>query len=155
MHRHWPLLGLWLILCVSVGYCALFPNEAQLSTAYLKLMVVLLLGWILWITLKPVWEVSRDYARHAYLREPITEIYTGAGIRSRSAAISSDVSWEIFTQALETRSLFVLYYASDAALLVPKRFFAGNSERDAWRDLVRESLNVKQVTRPALISNWF
>jgi YcxB-like protein len=155
LHRHWPLLVVWLILLASVGYCLRFPKEVRLSTGYLRLMLQLLVAWIVWIAIKPVWQAWREYARHAYLREPITQIYTAAGIRSRSPSISSDVSWEIFTEVLETRSLFVLYYASGIALLVPKRFLTSNSQLDAWRDLVCESLKLKRVTRPALIGKWF
>jgi len=155
LHRHWPLLGVWLILLASVGYCLGFPKEVRLSTGYLRLMLVLLVAWIVWTATKPVWEAWREYGRHAYLREPITQIYTAAGIRSRSASMSSDVSWEIFTEVLETRSLFVLYYASGLALLVPKRFLTRDSQLEAWRDLLCESLKLKRVTRPAVIGKWF
>jgi hypothetical protein len=149
------LLGVWVILFISVGYCLFAPRQVPLSTGYLRSMLLLLLGWIVWIAVKPRWEARREYERHAYLREPVTETYTVAGIRSRSPSRSSDVSWDLFTEALETRSLFVLYYGSGNALLVPKRFFADDSHLHVWRDLIRQSLKSRRVLRPALIGNWF
>jgi hypothetical protein len=154
LHRHWPLLGVWVILFAAVAYGLLFPQEARLSTAYLKSMLVLLVIWMVWIAMKPIWEAWREYGHHVYLREPATQIYTAAGIRSRSASISSEVSWDIFTEALETRSLFVLYYASGGAFLVPKHFLTGEDQLEAWKYLVCESLKLKRVTRPALIGKW-
>jgi hypothetical protein len=60
LHRHWPLLGVWVILFAAVGYCLLFPKQARLSTGYLKLMLVLLVAWMVWIAMKPIWEACKN-----------------------------------------------------------------------------------------------
>jgi hypothetical protein len=69
--------------------------------------------------------------------------------------MSSDVKWTVVQKLRETKSLFLLYFAPNLAVIVPKRFFRDQAQMAEWRSLIQGGVAPKNISKPGLIGRWF
>jgi YcxB-like protein len=106
------------------------------------------------LTVMPYQRAKKQYAAQNYLREPVRTSFAAEGISSEGSGISSKVVWSIVKQVRETKSLFLLYYSANMALIVPKHFFEAPDQMDQWRQLVAASIDPKLIEKRGLVGRW-
>lgn len=66
-------------------------------------------------------------------------------IRFKTASIDSELKWELYTNVLEDRHTYLLYYGHGAFTVIPKRVFSNAAQREAFDALLTRS--IKAVVR--------
>lgn len=67
------------------------------------------------------------------------------GISHESETGSGHVTWKDLHKIGESRNLYVLFVGNSRAMIVPKRFFASESDQEAFKELARKHLFSSQV----------
>ena len=96
----------------------------------------------------------KGLASQAYLREPITYAFTADTISGTSPSVQWTIGWSVVKRICETKSLFLVYQTSNAAVIVPKRFFQDPSEIDSWRQFVGAHLDSKRIEKPGFVARF-
>jgi hypothetical protein len=73
-------------------------------------------------------------------REQFEVTFTQQGIHFSTPTIDSHIDWTFYHYVLEDDQLFLLVYGKWMYSVIPKRAFANASERDAFRDLMRQMI---------------
>ncbi|HXR74824.1 MAG TPA: YcxB family protein [Bryobacteraceae bacterium] len=153
LRRTWP--GLILVLLIGLAILALIvavpnPNILKNAAPLLTLFVI----WLALLAVTPYWNARRQFARQRYLREPVSQTFSTDGIKSIGPSVSTELQWSVMQTVRETKSQFLLYYAPNQALLVPKRFFTDDAQLASWRDVARAGMSPKDIKQSA-IGRWF
>lgn len=152
LRRTWP--GLILVLLVGVALLALVleaPNPGLVKAIPLGTLFFI---WIVLLAITPYWNARRQFSRQRYLRDPISLVFSKDEVQSNGPSVSSAWKWSVIRTIYETKSQFLLYYAPNQALLLPKRFFANDAELDDWRSIVRSAMSPKNIQESAM-GRWF
>ncbi|MGH9697060.1 MAG: YcxB family protein, partial [Bryobacteraceae bacterium] len=126
------------------------PNIVKNAVPLLTLFII----WLALLAVTPYWNARRQFARQRYLREPVSQTFSADGIKSTGPSVSTELQWTVVQTIRETKSQVLLYYASNQALLVPKRFFTDDAQLASWRNIVRAALDPKDIKQSA-IGRWF
>jgi hypothetical protein len=154
LRRMWPILILVLLLAAAIiGLIIAVPNPGIIANSLP--LLILFAVWICLIGVSPFLAARRQLAKQPYLREPLTQIFTAEGIKASAPSTSSDIKWNIVQNVRETGCLFLLYYAPNQALLVPKRFFSTSDQMDSWRMITETGIAPRQISQLAFIGKWF
>lgn len=154
LRRIWPVLVVVLILCVAIiVLITVVPNPNLVANT--RPLLILFAIWVCLLVVNPYLGARRQFAKQPYLREPLTQIFTVETISSSSASTSSQVKWNIVQNVRETSRLFLLYYATNQALIVPKRFFSTPEQMDLWRRIVETGIGPRTICKPIFIGAWF
>jgi hypothetical protein len=89
-------------------------------------------------------------ATQNYLREPQTYSFGLDAIDVKETTTSARMAWSTIREIRETKSLFLLYHASYIAIVVPKRFFAGDNDLREWKDLIAQAFPKASQEAPRL-----
>jgi hypothetical protein len=153
LRRTWPALILILLIGVAILTLILAvpnPNVIKNAVPLLTLFVI----WLALLAVTPYWNARRQFARQQYLRDPVIQTFSEDGIKSTGPSVSSELKWTVMQAIRETKSQFLLYYAPNQALLVPKRFFTSDAELAAWQEIVRAAMDGKNI-KQSVIGRWF
>jgi hypothetical protein len=66
---------------------------------------------------------------------------TGSGVQRKSALFDDCVQWHGFKHLDETKHLFILSNSPARTFIIPKRFFADETEQQAFREFANSKLN--------------
>jgi hypothetical protein len=148
-------LFLAFLLCILGAALALMtaardPNLA----ANLRPLLISFAVYLLLLIVIPYVSARRQFARQAYLHEPFTQEFTPEVIRSSCSSVSSEVKWKIVCDVRETHRLFLLYYAPNIALIVPKRVFEDDAQMAAWRHFTESRISPQKINKPGFIGRW-
>jgi hypothetical protein len=80
--------------------------------------------------------------------------FSAEGIRQSGRLFSGEVSYEALWAVRETKSLFILYFSSATAHLLPKRFFQDGNQEQAWRAFLEERISPKRIGKSGFLSMW-
>jgi hypothetical protein len=153
LHRIWPA-----VLVVLISGVAIIALLAAFLTPGIDVdkrpVSILLPVWLCLVAAMPFLAARRQFKRQAYLREPIVHVFTAEGINSSSPSVSSEVKWRIVENVRETSRLFLVYYAPNQALIIPKTFFSNPEQIESWRRMVETSIAPRKTSKPGFVGRW-
>jgi len=155
LRRMWPLTALAVLLgsLSLLGLALSFRNPEPGSQLVTMNMVPLLLT-VFALVFFPYRNARKIFSTQSELREPIGLTFTAEGIKGRSAGATWNLEWKAIKSVRETKSLFLLYHASNIVMVVPKRAFQNAAETDRWRALVASSVEAKLIKKPGVIGQF-
>ena len=117
---------------------------------------LLLVAWIVVVVgVGPYFAARRTFAQHQELREPTTYTFNAEGIVAATQSADWRIDWGLVKRVRETNSAYIVYRNSTlAAMLVPKRFFRGESEMTQWRQIVTNRIIPRQIEKPGFVARW-
>lgn len=138
MHRRNRASVLWTFLCGSAllywGLKLIF--EVPIAGGVL-IMGSLYCFFATWTT---SWFLAKKiFAGPAY-RHPITFRFGEQFLATETQYSETETDWPGFVRWHEGKETLLLYFSKAAAQMVPKRFFASESDLDATRELLRRKL---------------
>jgi len=109
----------------------------ELIVAVLFLLPLSALAFV--VVVMPYWRAKRQIDVQTFLRDPLIYVFTTEAISTAGTGVSSSITWRLlkWVRVRETRSLFLLYYAANQALIIPKRLFQTPDEMERWRQMDR------------------
>lgn len=130
-----PLLGL---LCLPAVYRTMDDPVRALTgmiplIVSLPLVLFVLLPW----TLRRA--ARRNYRSSPAARQPTTYRISADGITTSGALTASEVGWDAVVDVLETRSDFLFYLSSQAAIVIPKSALPTSEELQHLRQIIEAS----------------
>jgi hypothetical protein len=154
--RSWPIsavavlyLPLW-ALCVALAPAVLKNWPGFLYDTIVPTLVLFL--WAVAAGVMPYRNARKMFAAQRHLQEPVTYTFTADSIYSSGDGVSWDVAWNVLQSVRETHSLFLLYTAPCAAVILPKRFFRSRADLEAWLRLVHECSPARRIERPGVVA---
>jgi hypothetical protein len=129
------IIGLLAVASFSGGGDSGVPGSSILLNAIPFLVLCAL--WIVLVLAIPYRTAKKRFSTEVAWREPVTYSFSAEGIQAARPSASSSIKWNLVTEAIETRTLFLLYLGRVSIVVVPKRFFNGQAEMDAFKELVR------------------
>jgi hypothetical protein len=99
----------------------------------------------------PYLGAKRQLKSNAILSAPINWAFSSGVISRTGPHFSSEVSYEALWAVRETKTMYLLYLSSSAALILPKRFFEHASRQNAWRGFIEERIAPKRI---AVLVSW-
>jgi len=135
------LLGVLILLFVSVGRAGhkavdlIYFGCVFLAFTALVAGLIQMPGGLQYLSFRST------YRKSPLLRRPIVYQFGASGIQIHSAAGESAIQWERLVRVLELKSCFVLWDASGASLLIPRRCFKDSDQRKAFEERLRESVS--------------
>jgi hypothetical protein len=85
-----------------------------------------------------------------HLHRPFAAEFDDRGLRSIEPLSSHDYQWDYFPGFAETPNLFLIYISPMMIHMIPKRSFAGDVEREQFRELLRRNISEKTHAFPVL-----
>jgi len=146
-----PLLIVLISLSILSLMAMFVPGET--NGAITIAGFILTTFWCLVMVLLPYRSAKKSFTARAF-REPVSYSFTPEETRITSAIGSSQISWSAWTAVRETSTLYLLYYAPNLAMLVPKRFFADRSQIAEWEGLVESRIAPIRIWRPGIAGQW-
>lgn len=124
-----------LLLATLAGY--FFSLVTTNTLIGISAMVVLLL-WVFWYLL-PV----STYNKAATFKDQIRLHFSeeGMAISTRASEHQRQISWNNFTQVVETKKFFFLYRDKKSFFLIPTSAFETEDARRKFGHLIREKIN--------------
>lgn len=80
--------------------------------------------------------IYRNWKSNPSIREPVNIEVTEEGIDFEGATFKSAIKWQIYTNFLESKNLFMLYQSNNLFNMIPKRAFSSNEQINQFRDLI-------------------
>jgi hypothetical protein len=129
----------WIPICtIATLAFSIFGLAAVLSTGdperlrnpgsyYLIFPIFALLAWA-----APYFAARKQFAKIQWLREPMRYRFDDEGPHVAGPSFSGTIVWKVLPGIHETKTLFIVYQTSQAAWIIPKRFFWGD-ERELTR----------------------
>jgi hypothetical protein len=93
---------------------------------------------------------SMVFRREPKFRDDYSLTFSPEGVHFRTAHITSQLQWSMYTQALIDAHSFVLYWGSRSFTVIPKRVFQTTEQQDAFEKLLTQK--VPQIVRKGA---WF
>jgi hypothetical protein len=126
-------LGILLLATLTGFFLHLVTPNALIGIIAMVALVV----WAFWYLL-PV----STYNKAATFKDEIRLRYSEEGlmISTRSSEHQRQLSWNNFTQVVETRKFFFLYRDKKSFLLIPTSAFENEDARNNFSDLVKEKI---------------
>jgi len=85
----------------------------------------------------PYFSIRKHFRRKPELSDPITYVFSEAGIEVSAPGSQTHLDWETITRISETSSWFLLYPRTFPQQTIPKRFLANVEQLVKLRALVR------------------
>src|SRR5688572_3171822 len=110
-----------------------------------KLMFVLLTIGVLWYFYSN-WKLKRHFYKYGQKvyndsdKENSEMIIGESGIMAKSRDSDAHYKWTAFTKKYETDSAYYLIMSSNIGLVIPKRVFVSNSEKEAFEKALAQHL---------------
>ena len=96
--------------------------------------------WFNVLTIEP-WVVRYVFRRSTQFHQHTTLTFDEDHIHYQTASIDSRVSWNLYRGVIEDDELFVLLYKAPRSFaIIPKRAFASEAERAAFRTLAQHKI---------------
>src|SRR6266540_2556719 len=84
----------------------------------------------------------QNFTSNRSLQEPIQYSFSTEGIDAVTFNTSSShIVWASFREFAETTNYFLVFISNRQLYIFPKRFFAGNSQIEEFRALLKKSIN--------------
>ncbi|NUU62932.1 YcxB family protein [Paenibacillus agri] len=119
------------------------------STSSLSILAVTAVGLaiILWfITRSSLTKKSkRAFESDNQSKLPQSYVISDEGIRHQSDSGSGHVKWEEIYKIGETASLFAFFVSANQALILPKRFFQSEDDKQFFKELARKHMFSNRV----------
>jgi hypothetical protein len=129
---------------------ALMFNDSRVAI-YGSPILLLFFVWVGAMVVLPQSAARKQLKTGVSLREPVIYIFSPQSIHYTSAFSSGEISWKVFWNICETKTLFCLYFTATSALILPKRFFKDEAEECGWRRLVEEQIAPKKIIEPGFV----
>jgi len=155
IRRFWPLTAFCLALSL-LGFLSVLSSGDSERLQNPGLFYVFLFVFTFLQFGIPYLGARRQYAALRYLREPMRFHFTTERIRLEGPSFSGEASWPLVHSVYETKNAFLIYQSSQAAWILPKRFFWGeDQEIQRWRQFVIQHLTKPGLFRkPELLGAW-
>jgi hypothetical protein len=132
--------GLWVLIGVlSVAYVVVSLQNPRFAIQLLVLAAVagvLLLERHVMLPLR----ARRIFRQQRSMQEPFEVSYDGDGVRWESAVTTRRLPWHYYVRWAEDARYFLLYQSDWTLEVLPKRFFGGDEQISAFRDLLGERI---------------
>jgi hypothetical protein len=147
---------LFLLVLVSIAVVLVAPGSNSMSVALnASPFVALLFLWCFFMLAMPFRSANKRFAKETVWSEPGDYAFDPEQIRIDRPSSSSAMDWNVVTEVRETRSLFLLQLGEHASIPVPKRFFSGTAEVNAWKQLVLSRVKSQRAISPrGLAARW-
>ncbi|MDR0269109.1 YcxB family protein [Paenibacillus sp.] len=123
--------------------------EGKLSGTLFGIVVLLdiLVSLMLWFV--NGWSIRRKsikaFLSDQLIRQLHTFVFSGEGIQYASKSETGKMFWTDIYEVRESRNLFLILLSTSRSLIVPKKFFASEPDRAAFRNMVETNLEAEQV----------
>jgi hypothetical protein len=117
----------------------------------LAVVLGIIAGAILWAPHK---SAKQQLGERLKTGEEVQFVFDDDGVQSTRTAVASQIGWERVERIDETGSAFYLYVNKVSALMIPKRFFGGLLELEAWRKFAANHVPADKWKKP-WIGRWF
>jgi hypothetical protein len=145
-------VGLLALIALAVAAAASSNGISILLNA--SPFVILLLFWFVAMAVLPGWSAARRFKTEKHWREPATYEFQPEEIRIARPSQSSVMKWALVTGVRETKSLFLIELG-EAAIPLPKRFFANAGQVEEWKRLVLSQVSSqKEIGVKGLAARW-
>jgi hypothetical protein len=84
--------------------------------------------------------ISRIWKGLPTLHHPITIEVNEEVLKIKTINSESSIQWQLYTKAVETKSLFMLYEAKMLFYMIPKRAFRSDEQVEEFRELLRTKI---------------
>jgi hypothetical protein len=133
----WPLtilagVAIWFVYSHSFGHSRWEWNWLNVGGALFLFVLVPYAFFVL-----PYFALRKHRRRNPALAEPITYVFSDAGIDVSTPSSHDHVSWETLTRVSETSSWFLVYPKTYPTQTIPKRFLSDAEQLAKLRALVR------------------
>jgi hypothetical protein len=133
-------LVVWAAVIPALVIGAIVAERAR--AAFLVLALFAALYWLL------VWALRRQVVHKAYASNKLLQgrhhhVFAAEGVKSKVPSASSENSWDIYWRAVEAKSAFYLYAATNLAVILPKRCFTSEEQMQRFREIARAALGDK------------
>ena len=108
-------------------------------------MAAVVLFWCGALAVQPLRQARKLLREQKGWGEPREYVFLPEEIRISHSRESVVMKWSVVTGLTESRSLFLLQLGKGSAIPVPKRFFAGPGEMDAWTQLARSRIGAVEA----------
>jgi hypothetical protein len=150
LRRIWPLVvGLFFAFTIVLGIVLLDPTRID----SMRLPLVVMAAIVVFLVGCPYVSARKQFARPVF-RDTMRHTFSPDGIQSKATGILSEVQWGILYEVRETKRLFLVYYASNMALIIPKRFFINQAEIESWKKIALTGIAPKQIAEPGFVGLW-
>lgn len=90
--------------------------------------------------------INRAWKGLPNLHHPISFEANAEILQIKTINSESSIQWQLYTKAVETKNLFMLYQGKRLFYILPKRAFSSNEQVEEFRELVRTKIEkFKQV----------
>jgi hypothetical protein len=128
--------GVGLLALIALAVAALADNANSISILLnASPFVILLLFWFAAMAVLPRWSAAKRFRTEKQWREPATYEFQLEEIRIIRPSESNVMKWALVTAVRETKNLFLIE-VGQAAIPLPKRFFADAGQVEEWKLLV-------------------
>ena len=157
LRRSWPVaimlaaLVVLLLPILILGFVISPESDWHQVTTNMLPFLGLLLLWIFLLVGLPRIAAKKQFAAQRYLREPITYSFDPETFSGTGPSAKWSLAWDVVKQVRETKTLFVIYHASNVGVIVPKRFFPSRPVMEEWQNLLTARLEPKQIEKPGFV----
>jgi len=124
------------ILLLVGAFCIWGAGVRWWTLIFLPLAV---LEWFNLLTIRPL-VIRRWFKHNPKFSETYHLVLDQAGIQFRTKSLDSRISWDHYTQVLESDHLWLLVYGTRMYSVIPKRVFKGDDEMARFRSLVTQNI---------------
>ncbi|MFT8363064.1 MAG: YcxB family protein [Sporolactobacillus sp.] len=112
-----------------------------------SLFLAAFLALVLWLLLRVVipFKARSEWVSNRLIKQAIQYTATKEGIVQVRDASQILYRWTDFISAYEHKEMFRLHISNNQGVLIPKRFFSNEEDRNAFRKLLGESMPDKSV----------
>ncbi|MFT8871931.1 MAG: YcxB family protein [Sporolactobacillus sp.] len=119
------------------------PFHKIISSLFFAAFFALLLGLLLRVVIS--FKARSEWASNRLIKQAIQYTATNEGILQVRDASQTLCHWTDFISAYEHKEMFRLHISKNQGVLIPKRFFSNEEDRNAFRKLLSESMPDKSV----------
>jgi|SRR5260221_656296 len=124
------------ILLLAGAFCIWGAGVRWWTLIFFPLAV---LEWFDLLTIRPL-VIRRWFKHNPKFGETYHLVLDQAGIQFRTKSLDSRISWDHYTQVLESDHLWLLVYGTRMYSVIPKRVFKGDDEMARFRSLVTQNI---------------
>lgn len=134
LRRRQSKVAFGIVAVVALMALALSAATGDVGLLAAGLAMLLLLPVLAWLAGAQSWKTTP-------MREGGTLTLDDSGVAFENSTVQSKVSWDVYSAAAETKSMFLLF-APQGFMPVPKRAFAATGDVDTTRAILRDNAHL-------------
>jgi hypothetical protein len=151
-HRQSRVIPRTCVAAIAIGLFLCFLSSQGEGESVLGGALLFLFGGVVlftWVS-QAHRAVGRGWQEYARSAEPANYEFSPTGVAVTTSSVAAQYRWTAFERVQTSADVFLLFRSSGQPIILPKRCFADDAERQSFAQLVREQLPTRTRAFPVL-----